>query len=375
MERFDIVIVGGGIAGASAGAALAPHRRVLLLERESQPGYHTTGRSAALLTPFYGTHTVRLLNLAGADFYREPPAGFADAPLLSPRGALYFGRPEDAEKVREDYEAALALCDEIVPLDEAGARALVPALRPGVVGSAYLDPTTADMDVGAILQGFLRQFRRAGGTVRTDAEVTAIERGGEGWIVVCGDTAVSAPIVIDAAGAWADTVAQMAGLEPIGIEPKRRTAMLIDPPAVYDTSRWPTLTDVIETFYVKPDAGRLMCSPADETPSPPMDAWPDEMDLAICAERVMEHLDLDIRRIEHKWAGLRSFAPDRTPVAGFDPRAEGFFWLAGQGGYGIMTAPSLAAVTAHLILGTALPERLEAAGFDLKALAPGRFLG
>jgi D-arginine dehydrogenase len=374
MEEFDIVVIGGGIAGASAGWALAPGRRVLLLERESQPGYHTTGRSAALLTPFYGNQTVRRLNLAGAEFYRDPPVGFADRPVLGPRGSLYIGRAEQRELVDAEYEAVRTRTDRAERLDTAAALKLVPQLRPEAVAHAWIDWTAADMDVGAILQGFLRQFRQRGGAVRTDTEALSLSREAGTWLIGTGKGEITAPVVINAAGAWADVVGGRAGLGAIGIQPKRRTAILVEPPAGSDSRHWPAVADIAETFYFKPDAGKLFCSPADETPSEPMDAWPDEMDVAICVERIQQALDIEVRRIDHQWAGLRCFAPDRTPVAGFDPRAEGFFWLAGQGGYGIMTAPVLAAITAHLVTGAALPASIERSGLDLASLAPSRLI-
>ena len=372
METFDVIVIGGGIAGASSAAALAESRRVLLLERESQPGYHTTGRSAALLTPFYGNATVRALNLAGGRWYRDPPQGFADVPLLGPRGELYVGRAEDRELIEEEADSARHAGAKVELLDGAGARALVPSLRPEWVAHAWYDSSAMDMEVGAILQGFLRRLRHGGGIVRTDAEVLALGRGGEGWIVSAHSGEASAPVVVNASGAWADMVAGIAGLGPLGIEPKRRTAIIVDPPPGQDSRRWPGVLDSREAWYMKPEAGKLMCSPADETPSEPCDAQPEELDIAICVDRVQQAVDIEIRRIEHSWAGLRCFAPDRTPVAGFDPRAEGFFWLAGQGGYGIMTAPALAAIAARLITGTALPAWM--GEHDLDALAPARLL-
>jgi D-arginine dehydrogenase len=372
MESFDVIVMGGGIAGASAGAALADTRRVLLLERESQPGYHTTGRSAALLTPFYGNATVRALNLAGGRWYAEPPQGFADVPLLGQRGELYVGRAEDRHLIEEGADSARRAGGTAEPLDGAGARAIVPSLRPEWVAHAWYDASAKDMEVGAILQGFLRQLRHRGGIVRTDAEVLGIARGGEGWIVSTRAAEVTAPVIVNASGAWADIVAGLAGLAPLGIVPKRRTAIIVEAPQGQDSRHWPGVLDVRETWYMKPEAGKLMCSPGDETPSEPCDAQPDELDIATCVERVQEAVDIAIRRIEHRWAGLRCFASDRTPVAGFDPRAEGFFWLAGQGGYGIMTAPTLAAITAHLVASTPLPGWV--GDHDLTALAPSRLL-
>jgi D-arginine dehydrogenase len=368
-NEFDVVVIGGGIAGVSAAAELAAERRVLLLERESQPGYHTTGRSAALLTPFYGNDLVRALNLAGARWYQEPPPGFAETRLISPRGELYVGREQDRELVDAEVDRARAAGAPAERLDRATIRAMVPGLRPEWAAHGWYDASAADMDVATILLGFLRLFRGRGGQMRTDAEVRGLERRGGLWRVTLRDQTVSAAVVVNAAGAWADSVAALAGLAPLGITPLRRTVVILPPPAGHDIARWPGVADIAETWYVKPDAGKLLCSPADETPSEPCDAQPDELDVAICADRVQQALDIEIRRIEHRWAGLRCFAPDRTPVVGFDPRTEGFFWLAGQGGYGIMTAPVLAAVTRHHVAGGPVLGRL-----DLDALEPARLL-
>lgn len=368
VERFDVVVIGGGIAGASAAAELAAEHRVLLLEREDRPGYHTTGRSAALLTPFYGNDVVRALNRAGARWYRDPPPGFAETPLIAPRGELYVGREQDREMVDAEVERARAAGAPAERLDRATILAMVPALRPEWAAHGWYDASAADMEVATILHGFLRLLHRRGGQVRTDAEVLGLDRGGGGWEVILRDGTVSAAVIVNAAGAWADAVAALAGLAPLGIKPLRRTAIIVAPPAGHDIARWPGVADIAETWYVKPDAGKLLCSPADETLSEPCDAQPDELDVAICADRVQAALAIEIRRIEHRWAGLRCFARDRTPVVGFDPRAKGFFWLAGQGGYGIMTAPVLATLTACLVAGRQRPAWL--AGIDTAALAP-----
>lgn len=370
ITHVDVAVIGGGIAGASAAAELAAERRVLLLEREGQPGYHTTGRSAALLTPFYGNAVVRALNLAGARWYRQPPADFTDTPLLRPRGELYVGREQDRDLVDAEVDKARAVGAPAERLDRAAIRAKVPALRAEWAAHGWFDASAADMDVAAILQGFLRRLRRRGGEVRIAAEVLGLERSGEGWSITLRDGRVRAAMVVDAAGAWADPIAALAGLPPLGIAPLRRTAIIVAPPVGHAIADWPGVADIAETWYVKPDAGKLLCSPADETPSEPCDAQPDELDVAICADRVQQAFDIEIRRIEHRWAGLRCFAPDRTPVVGFDPLVEGFFWLAGQGGYGIMTAPVLATLTACLIAGRELPGWL--AGIDPAALAPDR---
>ncbi len=349
----DVVVIGAGIAGASAAFALArAGLRVVLLERESQPAYHTTGRSAALFIKCYGNATVRRLTVDSEPFYREPSAGFAEVPLLTPRGFMFVARGDQLAKLHEEIAFARRFVPAVRRLEADEARALVPLLRPGYAAAAMLDPEARDLDVAAIMGGYLRGLRAAGGELLCNAEVTGLRREERGWRVASRAGEFATPVVVDAAGAWADTVAGLAGLSPLGLVPRRRTAFLVDPPDGVEVGRWPLVADVEEQFYIKPDAGRILCSPADETPSPPCDAAPEELDVAIAVERIQRAFDLPVRHIRHRWAGLRTFAPDDTPVLGFDPRAEGFFWLAGQGGYGIQTAPAMAALAAAVIAGT-----------------------
>jgi D-arginine dehydrogenase len=242
---------------------------------------------------------------------------------------------------------------------------MMPLLRLGHVRGAMLDETAADIDVDALHQHYLKTFLAQGGVIRTDSGVTGIARAGDGWVVEVRGGRFRAAIVVNAAGAWADEIAAMAGVSPIGLMPKRRTAVLIDPPdgTVPDSPGiWPAVVDVEERFYMKPDAGKLLISPADETPSAPCDAQPEEIDVAICIDRIENAFDISVRRIEHKWAGLRSFVADKAPVAGYAPDATGFFWLAGQGGYGIQSAPALSRAAAALVLGRALPGDIAAEG-------------
>lgn len=372
MERFDVVIVGAGIAGASLAYMLAPDRRVLLLEQESQPGYHSTGRSAATLHRSYGNETIRALTACSAPFYLAPPEGFTEVALSSPRGILVTARADQQGELEAEIERSRRFVPEVERLDGAGCRALVPSLRAERIVAGMLDPTLLDLDVGAILAGFVRGARARGASLRADARLSGIERVSAGWRVSLRDGVVEAGILVNAAGAWADTLAGLAGLEPLGIVPKRRTAITVQAPADSDIRAWPMVADVAEEWYLKPDAGRLLCSPADETPCDPCDAQPEELDVAICVERIGENFTFPIRRIESRWAGLRSFAPDKTPVAGFDPRAPGFFWLAGQGGYGIQTAPALATLAAALVKGEPVPGQIRDAGIEPSALSPAR---
>lgn len=369
----DIVVIGAGMAGASAGYFLAADgAEVVLLEREERPGYHSTGRSAAVYTQAYGNAAVRALTIGGKPFFDAPPDGFASHPILTPRGAMFVGRADQVGALERTAAEARALVPSVRTLDAGEARRVVPSLRADYVAGAVLEPEAMDIDVDALHQGFLRGLRSAGGTVVTDAEVLGLERAAGVWTVTTRAGAFSAPIVIDAAGAWCDEIGRMAGCRPIGLVPKRRTAILFDPPPGTDIAGWPLTIDVDETFYFKPDAGKILASPADETPMEPCDVQPDELDIAIAVDRIQQAADLPVRRIEHRWAGLRSFVADKTPIAGFDPAHEGFFWLAGQGGYGIQTAPSLGRVAAALVRGRAMPPDLVALGLSEAVLSPAR---
>lgn len=370
MQSWDVAVIGAGIAGASVAAELAAlGARVVLLEREAQPGYHTTGRSAALFTVTYGPPVIRALSRASASHFNAPPDTSRPHPLLRPRGALFIARADQAA-------AMAALADELgnaaARVDVAEARARLPILRPDYAAAALFDRYAADIDVDALHREYLRALAAGGGTQRNGTEVLALSREGAGWRVETREGALRAGIVVNAAGAWADEIAAMGGVAPVGLVPKRRTALLVAPPEGQNPESWPMIVDVDEQFYMKPDAGKLLLSPADETPSPPCDAQPDELDVAICIDRIQTAFDLPVRRIEHKWAGLRSFVADKCPVAGFAPDAPGFFWLAAQGGYGIQSAPALARTAAALAMGRAIPDDVAAEGVSADALAPRR---
>ena len=374
MEQFDVVVIGAGMAGASLAWALAPHRRVLVAEWESQPGYHSTGRSAATLHSSYGNRTIRALTAASAPFYLDPPAGFSEHPLSRPRAVLKVARADQMDALGQELERARWFVPQAERLNADACLAVVPSLRADYVAGGILDPTMLDLDVAAILAGFLRGARARGAVVRSSAALEGVDRVAGCWEVATSEGTVRGATLVDAAGAWADEVAGLAGLAPLGIVPHRRTAITVAAPAGSDSGSWPMLEAVGETWYLKPDAGRLLCSPADETPSPPCDAQPEELDVAICAERIEQAFSFPIRRIESRWAGLRCFARDRALVAGFDPRAERFFWLAGQGGYGIQTAPALAALSAALICREPIPDSLAQSDIDTATLAPDRLI-
>jgi D-arginine dehydrogenase len=370
---FDHLVIGGGMAGASAAYMLAPSGSVALLERETQFGHHSTGRSAALFIEGYGNAVVRSLNRASKPFFDAPPEGFAPQPLLSPRGVLMIAREDQRDRLDaavEELSAQALVRPE--RLDGEGCRRLVPMLRPGHIVAGMYDPGATDIDVDLLHQGFLRGARSRGASVVADAGIRAIERTAGGWKVESTAGTFEAAHLVNAAGAWADVIAGMAGVRPLGLQPRRRTACLVDPPPGMDSRRWPGLIDADEQFYTKPDAGLLLVSPADETPSEPMDAQPDELDIAIGIDRLQQAADIPVRRVVRSWAGLRSFFADRTPAVGWAADAPGFCWIAGQGGYGIQTAPAMGMLAASLITGTPLPEMLAAAGVDPSALSPAR---
>ena len=371
-QGADFVIIGAGIAGASVGFFLAPHGRVALLERESQPGYHSTGRSAALFLESYGTPQVRALTGASRAFFDAPPPGFADHPVLGPRGCLLVAEPGQDDLLQAHWDLLRAMTPHARQLTPAQALEMVPVLRRERLLGAVLEPDAMDMDVHAIHQGYLRGVRRAGGQIVCDAEATRIERIGNDWEVATRAGTWRAPVLIDAAGAWCDVVAGLAGVAPIGLQPKRRSAFTFAPPAGVDARHWPCLISADQTWYVKQDAGMLLGSPANADPVPPHDVQPEELDIALAIARIQEATTLEIRRPTRTWAGLRSFVADGDLVGGFAPAAPGFFWLAAQGGYGIQTSPAMGEACAALARGLPLPQRIAQFGVTQEMLSPAR---
>ena len=357
MEHFDVCVIGGGIAGVAVAHFLAPRRKIVLVEGEPTLAYHTTGRSAALYFENYGHLSIRELSKASRRFFESPPEGLADGPLLSPRGALTIARPDQMEHLADVAAEGFASGTGIQELSGHEAAERVDVLRPERLAGALWEPDAADMDVSSIHQVFVRGTRRAGGEIRTSAPVTKLVRTGDVWTVTAGGVELVADVIVDAAGAWGDTVAQQAGLEPVGLVPKRRTAFMV--PGREEWKGWPLVVDVDHDFYFKPDGTQLLCSPADETPSAPVDARHDELDVAMAIERINEATTLDIRTVRSAWAGLRSFVSDGGMVIGFDPDTAGFFWLVGQGGTGIQTAPAAGMLAAGLICDGAAPEDLD----------------
>ncbi len=372
MQQTDFVILGAGIAGASIGHFLAPHGRCVMLERENQPGYHSTGRSAAQFIASYGPPQVRALTRASEPFFLNPPRGFAEAPLLTPRGLLTVAGPDEMQHLNEAWDVLKDISTRGRRLSAAEALAMVPALRTEKVSAAIHEPDSFDMDVHAIHQGYLRGFKSAGGTLVTDAEVVAIERVGGAWQVrTAAGTTHTAPVLINAAGAWCDVVAGMAGVAPIGLVPKRRTAFTFAPPTGMDTARWPLLLAADESFYMKPDAGALLASPVNEDATHPQDVQPEELDIAL-GLHALETWTTLTPRPTHTWAGLRSFVADGELVGGFDAQAPGFFWCAAQGGYGIQTSAAMGEACAALARGLPLPAHISTCGLTAAMLSPAR---
>jgi D-arginine dehydrogenase len=372
MEESEILVIGGGIAGISVGAALAERgRKVTVLERESQPGYHSTGRSAALYTENYGNPTIRALTRVTGRFLRSPPEGFIEAPILAPRGVILVARPDQSETYAKVLAEARATGANLAEISMAKAVALLPILNPDYASAALYEPHATDIDVHGLTMAYLRRLKGRGRLV-TDAEARAIARTGTLWRVETRAGIFAAPILVNAAGAWAEEVAALAGLPPLGLTPLRRTALTFDLPSGPVPAHWPMGNDVAEDFYFKPEAGRMLASPADETPSPPCDAQPEDIDIAIAVDRIEQATTIKVTRIQRRWAGLRTFAPDRTTVSGFDPLAEGFYWQAGQGGYGIQTSYAMAEAAAGLIDKDALPAALADEGLRAADLSPAR---
>ncbi|MGC6368862.1 NAD(P)/FAD-dependent oxidoreductase [Pseudomonas sp. K2I15] len=373
MNQADYLIIGGGIAGASAGYWLSQHARVIVLERESMPGYHSTGRSAALYIAAYGTPQVRALTLGSRAFFDHPPTGFAEHPLLTPRGELLVDLIGDPDELQRQYLSTKALVPETRLLDAEESMAMMPILRREKVHGGIYDPTVCDIDTDALYQGYLRGIRRNGGEIHTDSDVQKLTRDAQGmWQVRTAQQRFNAPVIINAAGAWADHIGELAGAQKIGLQPKRRSAFVFAPPAELNIHAWPELAALDGSFYMKPDAGMFLGSPANADPVEPHDVQPEELDIATGIYHIEEATTLSIRRPARTWAGLRSFVSDGDLVCGFDPQVEGLFWIAAQGGYGIQTSPAMGQASAALVRGLPLPDALKAAGLNAAMLSVER---
>ena len=372
MIECDVCVVGAGIAGASVAARLAADRAVVLVEREALPGWHTTSRSAAIFTHVLPGAQVAPLTRASEAFFRAPPDGFSEAPLAQARPVLEFGDAGRFDALREMLDSLRAGGGAARWVDGPEACVMTPILRPEFAAGGVLDEDAFEMDVDALLQGFLRRLRGLGGQLLTGAPLVGVERIGERWHVRAGETEVVASVLVNAAGAWGDEVAGLAGARGLGLEPRRRTMTVMELDRD-DVGRWPMCVQADHGLYFKPDAGRLLVSAMDQTPSPPCDAYADDMDVAEALDRFATVTTAPLRRPLRTWAGLRTFAPDDEPVAGFDPDVPGFFWLVGQGGAGIQTAPALSAAAAALVRAEPLPAALTDFGVSEALLSPARF--
>jgi len=375
---FDVAIVGGGIAGVSSGAHLAEAGlSVVLLEAEATLAHHTTGRSAAQYLENYGNDTVRRLTLASRS-YMEHPGEFADDSFLGSRPLLKVGRSARIAELQADVEHAKELVPSTTFVDGDEARRILPILRNDIEGALY-EPMSMDIDVAGLHQSYVRRLRAAGGEIRPSSRVVGLVRAGDSWQISTGTEELSASIVVNAAGAWGDLVGAEAGAAPLGLHPLRRTIAIAAIPDGYDpadVARWPLTSFEPDSGpmvgYCKPEPGGLMVSPADETPSAPCDAKPEELDVALGLANLAEFTTLDVRHVRSTWAGLRTFTSDRTPVGGFDPEVDGFFWLVGQGGYGIHTSEAMAIATTGIIVDDSFPVVLTDRGITAADLSPAR---
>jgi D-arginine dehydrogenase len=370
-KTYDFAIIGGGIAGVAIGHELAAFGSVCLLKRETQLAYHTTGRSAAISMESYGNATIRALTKVSSAFYKAPPDGFTETPLWAPRGALILAD----EGMTAKLDARFATVSQIVPtvqrLSTPDILELAPFLHPERWTAALYEPDAFDLDVHAIHGAFLRSFRRNGGEVRREAELVSAARRAGVWTLTLSDGGtLQAATLINAAGAWADEAAAIAGVSGIGLRPLRRSVLLVDPGR--DVRAVPYIGTVNEEIFIKPESGRVMVSPCDETESAPCDAWPDDLDVAVAMERFEQATTIQVSHVQAKWAGLRCFVSDRSPVIGADDATDGFFWFAAPGGYGIQAAPGLAALCRSLILKDGVPPQLARLGVTAAAVSPAR---
>jgi D-arginine dehydrogenase len=368
----EFLIVGGGVAAASTAYWLSRNAQVLLLEQESQAGYHSTGRSAALFMESYGTPQVRALTMASRAFLQAPPAGFSDYPLLTPRGAMMVAEHGQDEMLSAHWEVLRQVTQKGRLLNTQEACEYLPVLRSEKILGGICEPDASDMDVHSIHQGYLRGAKQNGAQLVCNAQVTQIQRSGQVWQVLAGGHQYEARVVINAAGAWADAVAAIAGVVPIGLVPKRRSALIFEPPTDMNCGAWPMVVGIDESWYIKPDAGKLLGSPANADPVAPHDVQPEELDIAMAIDRIQTMTTLEIRRPIRTWAGLRSFVTDGDLVAGFDPQMDNFFWVAAQGGYGIQTSAAMGECCAALARHQELPSHATSHGLTQSMLSPQR---
>ncbi len=375
MQTFDVAIIGGGIAGLSLAYFLGPHCSTVVLERETALGYHSTGRSAAEFVLRYNSPEICRLAAIAKDFFDSPPDGFSETPLLKQRGGIMIATAEKADRLDALFHAERAFTPELEPLDADGLLERLPILKPGYAVAGFHDPNFWDIEVESLLQGYVRGTRRNGVEIRESHAVLSARHDGDTWTIETPSGTVRARTVVNAAGGWADQTAALFGVKPLGIIPHRRTAILVDPPEGIDLSAMPEINELDEDFYMKPDAGRLLACPADATPCEPGDVQPEELDIAWAAHYVEEATTIPVRRIAKSWAGMRSFAPDHLPVIGMARDNPHFFWLAGQGGFGILSSPVLGRLAAGILTGEPEPEDFKVQSLDPQVFSPLRFPG
>jgi len=371
-RTYDAIVVGGGIAGASAAYALSRKARVVVLEAETQPGYHSTSRSAAVVSSAYGPKTWQILTAASTAFYESPPTGFSHAPLTRPLGALYLARSGEE---RELEDRAFELNGRGVPcqlITPSAAKQLVPVVHMDEFRLGLHEPGCVDLDASALLHGYLNGAKARNAELILGTGSLAIEWSEGAWRISFRGARVAAPILVNAAGAWAGEVATAAGLSDRGVQPLRRTAITFDPPQGYNARRWPMTFDVAETWYFKPEGRLIMMSPCDLTPTPPCDAQPEELDVAVAVDRIETATSMKVGRLNSRWAGLRTFAVDHEAVIGPDPDNPAFVWYAGQGGSGVMGSWAGGEACAALVLGNRLPAEISDLGLTIDMVSPAR---
>ena len=367
----DFAVIGAGIAGASIAAELSQQANVILFEKESQPGYHSTGRSAAMYIPSYGPLPIQALTKASGDFFNNPPQAFGNTPLLSPRSELLIAR-DDQLSVLDQFAVEYSGNEDISTLSTKEVIERCPILKPGYAAAGILDSSGSDINVDALHQYYLSHFKSNGGQLSVKTEIQSLKQRAGTWQIGTDNGDYIARTIINAAGAWCDHIGTLAGAEPIGLIPKRRTAMTITVSDFPGFDNMPLTADIEELFYCKPDAGNLLISPANENPSPPCDVQPEELDIAQCIDRIETAFELDVTTIVSKWAGLRSFVDDKCPVVGYSHKINNFFWLAGQGGYGIQSSPALAKLASALALNEPPPPDILRFGLNTESISVDR---
>lgn len=372
-NHFDIAIIGGGIAGFSLAHFLGDSRKILLLERESAFGYHSTARSAGEFSYSHHTPLVGKLAKLSFPFLERPEPSFSETNLLNPRGAIYIASEDKRDKLSSVFDEERRHSHEMIMLTVEDAIKRAPILKREFFSSAFYDPNCWDIEVANLFQSYIKSAKKSGVVAHTKAELLTATRKHSIWQIDTSAGPFSASTIVNASGAWADQCAAIFGAAPIGIAPLRRTVITVDLPPDINAATLPEVAEIEEDFYMKPDAGKLMISPADEHPSEPCDAQPEELDIAWAMHWLSESTTIRARHVSHSWAGLRSFAPDRAPVVGWDEKIEGLFWLAGQGGFGIQTSPALGRLAASLLLSNTQPDDFEDQGFDLMWVSPKRF--